>query len=135
MPDQTLLWTGGGGCSGGHPGPAGGGGAGVRPARPARRGRAAAAVASVAGGTGAGAGAPGGGGGPGAPDRAVRGGIDRPGRGRDARLAGGAGKSLMRQWLDELASCLGQPTLQPPRPEDIDPTRKDSATPTPPAAP
>jgi hydrogenase large subunit len=28
---------------------------------------------------------------------------------------------LMRQWLDELESCLGQPTLQPPRPADIDP--------------
>jgi hydrogenase large subunit len=27
---------------------------------------------------------------------------------------------LMRQWLDELESCLGQPTLEPPRPEDID---------------
>jgi peptide/nickel transport system substrate-binding protein len=27
---------------------------------------------------------------------------------------------LMRQWLDELASCLGQPTLQPPRPADLD---------------
>jgi hypothetical protein len=28
---------------------------------------------------------------------------------------------LMRQWLDELESCLGQPTLQPPQPADIDP--------------
>jgi uptake hydrogenase large subunit len=28
---------------------------------------------------------------------------------------------LMRQWLDELQSCLDQPTLQPPRPADLDP--------------
>jgi uptake hydrogenase large subunit len=28
---------------------------------------------------------------------------------------------LMRQWLDELESCLGQPALQPPRPADTDP--------------
>jgi len=27
---------------------------------------------------------------------------------------------LMRQWLDELESCLGQPTLQLPQPADID---------------
>jgi hydrogenase large subunit len=26
----------------------------------------------------------------------------------------------VRQWLDELESCLGQPTLQPPQPADID---------------
>lgn len=26
----------------------------------------------------------------------------------------------MRQWLDELESCFGQPALQPPRPADID---------------
>jgi Ni,Fe-hydrogenase I large subunit len=43
---------------------------------------------------------------------------------------------LMRQWLDELESCLGQPTLQPPRgPQTSTTMRKDSATPTPPAAP
>jgi hydrogenase large subunit len=29
--------------------------------------------------------------------------------------------TLMRQWLNDLESCLGQPTLQPPRPADIDP--------------
>jgi uptake hydrogenase large subunit len=28
---------------------------------------------------------------------------------------------LMRQWLDELESCLGQPALQSPQPADIDP--------------
>jgi hydrogenase large subunit len=31
-----------------------------------------------------------------------------------------ANLTLMRQWLNELESCLGQPALQP-RPEDIDP--------------
>jgi hypothetical protein len=29
--------------------------------------------------------------------------------------------ALIRQWLHELQSCLGQPALQLPRPEDIDP--------------